>query len=161
MMDPQVGQPLDVPSFCLCSICCPCSSFAEEHLWVKISKCMCGIIPLRRGVSGLFYFLLTLYFYPLLYLILPLISSLISLSPRSPLPLLPTIILLSPQCRTEAAMPWSPFLLRSIVSVGCIMDIVKFRANINLSVDTYHECSFVWVTSHRIFSISSICLQIV
>jgi hypothetical protein len=34
-MDPQVGQSLDGPSFSLCSISCPCSSFAHEHFWVK------------------------------------------------------------------------------------------------------------------------------
>jgi hypothetical protein len=36
MMDSQVGQSLVGPSFSLCSIFfCPCSSFAQEHFWVK------------------------------------------------------------------------------------------------------------------------------
>ena len=34
-MDPQVGHSLDGPSFSLCLISCPCSSFAQEHFWVK------------------------------------------------------------------------------------------------------------------------------
>ena len=34
-MDPQVGQSLDGPSFSICPISCPCSSFAQEHFWVK------------------------------------------------------------------------------------------------------------------------------
>ena len=35
MRYPQVGQSLDGPSFRPCSICCPCSSSAQEHFWVK------------------------------------------------------------------------------------------------------------------------------
>jgi hypothetical protein len=37
-MDPLVGQSLDGPSFSLCSISCPCSSFTQEHFLVKIFK---------------------------------------------------------------------------------------------------------------------------
>jgi hypothetical protein len=35
-MDPQVGQSPHDTSFSLCSIFCPCSSFGQEHFWVKI-----------------------------------------------------------------------------------------------------------------------------
>ena len=35
-MDPQVGQSLDSLSFILCSTLCPCISFRQEQLWVKI-----------------------------------------------------------------------------------------------------------------------------
>ena len=35
MMDPQVGKLLVGPSSSLCSIFCPCSSFVQEHFWVK------------------------------------------------------------------------------------------------------------------------------
>ena len=49
----------------------------------------------------------------------------------------------SPQCRTEASTPWSSFLLISIWPMGCIMGIVRFGANIHLSVNAYHACSFV------------------
>ena len=73
----------------------------------------------------------------------PLISSSSSVPPRSPMPQPPTLILFAPQCRIEAGIPWSSFLLRSIVSEGCITGIVKFRANIHLWVNTYHVCSFV------------------
>jgi hypothetical protein len=34
-MDPQVELSLVGPSFSLHSIFCPCSSFAQEHFWVK------------------------------------------------------------------------------------------------------------------------------
>jgi hypothetical protein len=34
-INPQVGKSLDGPFFSFCSIFCPCSSFAEEHFWVK------------------------------------------------------------------------------------------------------------------------------
>ena len=34
-MDSQVGQYLDGPSFSFCSSFCPCSSFGQEHFWVK------------------------------------------------------------------------------------------------------------------------------
>jgi hypothetical protein len=35
-MDPQVEHCLDVLSFSLCSTLCPCISFRQEQLWVKI-----------------------------------------------------------------------------------------------------------------------------
>jgi hypothetical protein len=35
MMDPQVGQSHASPSFGLCNIFCPSSSFEQEHFWVK------------------------------------------------------------------------------------------------------------------------------
>ena len=66
-----------------------------------------------------------------------------SLPPRSSLLPPAMVILIAPQGRNEVAMPWAPFLIISTMSVGCIMDIVNFRANIHLSVNTYHVCSFV------------------
>ena len=35
VLGPQVGQSPVGPSFSLCSIFCPCSSFGQEHFWVK------------------------------------------------------------------------------------------------------------------------------
>ena len=34
IIDPQMGQSQVGPSFSLCSIFCPCSSFGQEHFWV-------------------------------------------------------------------------------------------------------------------------------
>ena len=51
-MDPQVGQSLDGPSFSLCLISCPCSSFAQEHFWVKNFEMGGCNQPLTEGNIG-------------------------------------------------------------------------------------------------------------
>ena len=51
-MDPQVGQSLDGPSFSLCPISCPCSSFAQEHFWVKNFEMGGCNQPLTEGNIG-------------------------------------------------------------------------------------------------------------
>jgi hypothetical protein len=53
-MDSQVGQYLDGPSFSFCSSFCPCSSFGQEHFWVKnFEMGVCGPIP-PHGWAPLF-----------------------------------------------------------------------------------------------------------
>ena len=51
-MDPQVGHSLDGPSFSLCLISCPCSSFAQEHFWVKNFEMGGCNQPLTEGNIG-------------------------------------------------------------------------------------------------------------
>ena len=63
--------------------------------------------------------------------------------PCPPLLLPSTIIPSSPQCRTDVSTHWSSFLILSIWSVGCIIDIVCFWTSIHLLVSTYHVHSFV------------------
>jgi hypothetical protein len=50
-MDPQVGQSLDSPSFSLCSISCPCSSFTQEGFWVKIIEMVGWHHSLTEGIG--------------------------------------------------------------------------------------------------------------
>jgi hypothetical protein len=54
------------------------------------------------------------------------------------------IILVLPQCRTEASIPCSSFLLRSIWCVGWIMGTVSFWAIIREYIPLVFFC--VWVT---------------
>jgi len=53
-----------------------------------------------------------------------------------------------PQCRTEASTYPDLFLQSSIWSVGCLMGIVSFLSNTQLSVSTCHVCSFVTGLPH-------------
>ena len=48
MMDPQVGQSLDGPSFCLWTISSPCS-FAQEYFWVTNFEMSWWDHPLKKG----------------------------------------------------------------------------------------------------------------
>jgi hypothetical protein len=45
--------------------------------------------------------------------------------------------------RAEVSILWSSFFLGFMCYMNCILSILSFWANIHLSVNAYHECSFV------------------
>ena len=45
--------------------------------------------------------------------------------------------------RNEASTFWSSFFLSFMCFANCILGTLSFWANIHLSLDTYHVCSFV------------------
>jgi hypothetical protein len=51
-------------------------------------------------------------------------------------------------CRIEASTLWSSLFLSSIWFVNCIMGILSIWTNTDLSVSTYHVCSFVTGLPH-------------
>jgi hypothetical protein len=62
---------------------------------------------------------------------------------------LPTMTILFPLlCRIEASTLWSSLFLSSIWFVNCIMGILSIWTNTDLSVSTYHVCSFVTGLPH-------------
>jgi hypothetical protein len=63
--------------------------------------------------------------------------------PSSSHPQPPLNILFPLLRRTEAAILWSSFFLTFICSVNCILGILSFGANTQISVSSYHVCSFV------------------
>ena len=93
--------------------------------------------------------------YPLLF------SSLPFSQPGPAFPLSPMIILFPLLSEIEASTLWFSFFLSFIWSVSYIMGILSFWTNIQLSVNTYHECPFESVLLHieRYFLILFICLQ--
>ena len=53
MMDLQVGQSPGDTSFSLCSIFCPCSSFVQEHFWVKNFEMGVWLHPSIKSAASL------------------------------------------------------------------------------------------------------------
>jgi hypothetical protein len=57
---------------------------------------------------------------------------------------------------------WSSFFMSFMWSVNCILGILRFEANIHLSLRAYHVCSFVIEFPHSgwYFLVPFICLRI-
>jgi hypothetical protein len=87
------------------------------------------------------------------HLILFPLSSLFSLTSPGPSLPLPPVIISFPLLNGIEASSLGPFCLLKtdlLWSVGCILGILYFLANIHISGSTYHAYSFwVWVTSLR------------
>jgi hypothetical protein len=91
------------------------------------------------------------------------------LTPFSPAPLffhpslslpLPTMTILFPLLGRIEAPSLGPSFLLNLISVGYTMGILYFKANIHLSMSTYHVCTFGSELPHTgwYFLVPPICL---
>jgi hypothetical protein len=154
---PQIPSP---PSLCITAKVNPIGSWGPHislvsgtHQWLS---------PVPHSPTTSFYFISQPSLFLSCLLSILILPPLFPLPPPFALPCLPllpspTIVLSTPhpQCRTEVSTPWSSFLLCSIWSVGCIIDIMSFWVSIHLLVHTQYVFFCVWIISHRMIENSS------